>query len=428
MIERIEQMENNTATSETRVESAGRATAESPQPASLSERVRSLRLPDQQAKKSSRGMVWFLGSLCLVLALSTGGLGYLVLTQPKASESSSSDSASAAGDRKFGDTGQASSIGSVVAESQGYIVPVHRIQISPKVNGLIVSLRIKKNKDDPGVPLEEGKRVEEGDILAELEDVDYKADRDRAEAVLKEANQTLLELTEYRKKEIEQAKARWNEAEVQRKQLEIDRHRSSRLKSGNALADRDFEQADSAYLAMQARERALRVDYDFMIHGPRDNRIEAAKHRVKQAEEDLVKAQWRFDNCTIRAPISGTILTKDAEQGNIVNQLSLNLKGSICDMADLSDLEVDMKIQEREVARIFKGQRCRIRPNAYPERIYEGYVSRLMPIADRAIGAVPVRVKFTVPKEEEGVFLKPEMGAIVSFLKKEDEKDTKKNP
>jgi hypothetical protein len=106
----------------------------------------------------------------------------------------------------------------------------------------------------------------------------------------------------------------------------------------------------------------------------------------------------------------------------------LNLKGSICDMADLSDLEVDMKIQEREVARIFKGQRCRIRPNAYPERIYEGYVSRLMPIADRAIGAVPVRVKFTVPKEEEGVYLKPEMGAIVSFLKKEDEKVTKNSP
>ncbi len=49
-----------------------------------------------------------------------------------------------------------------------------------------------------------------------------------------------------------------------------------------------------------------------------------------------------------------------------------------------------------------------------------------MPIADRAIGAVPVRVKLSVTKEEEGVYLKPEMGAIVSFLKKEDEKEAKK--
>ena len=50
------------------------------------------------------------------------------------------------------------------------------------------------------------------------------------------------------------------------------------------------------------------------------------------------------------------------------------------------------------------------------ERVYEGEVSRLMPIADRAKGAVPVRVKITVPREEEGVYLKPEMGALVSFL------------
>jgi HlyD family secretion protein len=414
---------DNNAALETRVEAVHR-----PETQTLSERVRSLRLPEQQTKKSSRGLVWFLAGLCFLFALSTAGLGYMLINQPKPDDSKPPDSALSSGDRSFGEGGSGAAIGSVVAESQGYIVPVHRIQISPKVNGLIVSLRIKKDKDDPGVPLEEGKRVEKDWILAELEDVDYKADRNHAEAALDEAKQTLLELTEHRQKEIEQTKSRWNEAEVQRKQLEMDRRRSSRLKSGNALADRDFEQADSAYLAMLAREQSLRVDYEFMIRGPRDNRIEAAKKRVKQAEEDLVKAQWRLDNCTIRAPISGTILTKDAEQGNIVNQLSLNLKGSICDMADLSDLEVDMKIQEREVARIFKGQRCRIRPNAYPERIYDGVVSRLMPIADRAIGAVPVRVKFTVPKEEEGVFLKPEMGAIVSFLKKEDEKVTKKSP
>jgi hypothetical protein len=48
--------------------------------------------------------------------------------------------------------------------------------------------------------------------------------------------------------------------------------------------------------------------------------------------------------------------------------------------------------------------------------VYEGYVDRLMPIADRAKGALPVRVKISVPPEEEGVYLRPEMGAIVTFL------------
>ena len=85
-------------------------------------------------------------------------------------------------------------------------------------------------------------------------------------------------------------------------------------------------------------------------------------------------------------------------------------------MADLSDLEIDLSIQERDVARVFKDQKCKVRAEAYPERMYEGHVSRLMPIADRAKGAVPVRVKVVIPAAEEGVYLKPEMGVNVSFL------------
>jgi multidrug resistance efflux pump len=413
--------ENNAAPKGTAVENSLR-----PQPNSLSDRVRSLRLPEPQVKKSNGGIVWVLTILCFLFALSTAGLGYLVLNQPRVETAISGDS-NGLPERKTYEGGKTSETGTVVHESKGNVVAVHQIQVSPKVSGLIVNLRVKKNENDKGVPLEEGMRVEKGWILAELEDIDYRADFNRAVAALKEAKQNLEELTKYRQKEIDQCKSRWSEAEVQRKQLEIDRRRSSRLKNTNALADRDYEQADSAYLAMKAREEALRVDYEFMIHGPRDNRIEAAEQRVKQAEEDRVKAKWRLDNCTICAPISGTILTKFAEEGNIVNQLSLNLKGSICDMADLSDLEVDLSIQERDVSRIFKNQRCRIRPEAYPDRTYDGYVSRLMPIADRGKGAVPVRVKLIVPKdEEEGKYLKPEMGAVVSFFKNDAENVTKK--
>ena len=84
-------------------------------------------------------------------------------------------------------------------------------------------------------------------------------------------------------------------------------------------------------------------------------------------------------------------------------------------MADLSDLEVELNIQERDVSRVFKGQRCKVRADAWSDRVYDGYVSRLMPIADRAKGAIPVRVKVSVPAEEEGVYLKPDMGAVVTF-------------
>src|SRR5262249_40556454 len=136
-------------------------------------------------------------------------------------------------------------------------------------------------------------------------------------------------------------------------------------------------------------------------------------------EADLAKTQWRLDQCQILAPVTGTILTKKAEKGNIVNPIAFNISASLCDMADLADLEVDLSIQERDIAKVFAGQRCTVYAEPYRERMYDGVVSRLMPIADRAKGAVPVRVKLSVPKEEEGRYLKPEMGAVVSFLQAE---------
>src|SRR5262249_31100857 len=149
-----------------------------------------------------------------------------------------------------------------------------------------------------------------------------------------------------------------------------------------------------------------------LVDGPRVERVDAADAEVKQWQAELAKAQWRLDNCTVRAPIKGIILTKKAEEGNIVNPsaVSNGLSASLCEMADLTDLEVDLKIQERDVAKVFKGQRCKIRAEAFPDRTYEGVVSRLMPIADRSQAAVPVRVKIKGLETEEGVYLKPEMG------------------
>ena len=156
--------------------------------------------------------------------------------------------------------------------------------------------------------------------------------------------------------------------------------------------------------------------------------VQAAKADEETSDADLEKAKWNLDNCIIKAPVTGTILTKNAEKGNIVNPLAFSngISASLCNMADLSDLEVDLKIQERDIPKVKNGQVCVAMPEAYqndPEFLkahpkgYVGKVSRLMPTADRSQGAIPVRVKLDVPKGEEGVYLKPDMGIIVQFLK-----------
>jgi multidrug resistance efflux pump len=266
--------------------------------------------------------------------------------------------------------------------------------------------------------IEEGRRVEKGAVLAELETTEYEADVARAKAMLNAAKSRLEELERgNRPEEIAAAKAELAEAEAQRQQLLSDWKRKTQLRESRVLTENEYEQAEYQFKAMDRRVERLRQVYAVIIEGPRKEKIAVAKAEVMQFEADLTRAQWRLDNCTIRAPISGTILKKNAEEGNIVNPIAFNGSFSLCEMADLSDLEVELSVQERDISRVRQGQRCKVWAEAYPDRIYDGVVSRLMPIADRAKGAVPVRVKLTVPAEEEGVYLKPEMGAVVSFLK-----------
>jgi multidrug resistance efflux pump len=345
--------------------------------------------------------------LCLIFAGSTAAFGFMLWQ--KSNEPKPVAAAASVGPStpvSLSPSTDRAPEGAVALESKGYIIPAHQILVSPQVSGRIEKLII-----------EEGRRVQKGDVLAVLESTDYKADHERAQAMLRVSQERLKELTRgNRPEEIEQCRYELKETEEQAKQLKLDVERNLKLHITKSISEREMQQSESLLRAMEQRATRLRFALKLMEDGPRIERIDLARAEVNQAESELVKAKWRLDNCTIMAPRSGTILKKNAEEGNIVNPIAFNGSFSLCEMADLSDLEVDLSIQERDISKVFQGQRCTIWAEAFPERKYEGVVSRLMPIADRAKGAVPVRVKLTVPADEEGVYLKPEMGAVVSFL------------
>jgi len=383
----------------------------------LGERVRSLRLPAEvRSHRSGTSVVPWL--LCLLLAGATGGLGYLYYQERKGNAGDDGLPASApqpgteAEESKVSQppnappAASATESNSIALEAKGYVIPRREILVSPQVNGRLLK-----------VLFEEGQRVERNQVLAEIETTEYAAEHQRTLALLESARQRLRELEAgNRREEIDQAEAELAEAKAQLLQAEAEWKRNSELRPSRTISPLEFEQSEAAYLALEEKVKRLQAAVDLMHKGPREERIAAARAEVQQAEAELARAQWRLDNCTVRAPIAGTILRKNAEEGNIVNPVAFNGSYSLCEMADLSDLEVDLSIQERDIARVFVGQVCQVRAEAYPDRTYQGVVSRLMPIADRAKGAIPVRVKLTVPAAEEGVYLKPEMGAVVTFL------------
>jgi len=374
----------------------------------LRNKVESLRLPPEvSAGRGSARAVWF---LCLLFATSTAVLAYMVavrLPQQAARTDPSEVAETVEGGLPASTpggfaTGEGNSSG-VVLEAKGYIVPARQILVSPEVSGRVIELHVV-----------EGKRVAKGEVLARLDPKDFQDDVDRARAAVEAARQRLAELEATRPEEMGAAQAELAEAEAQLVQLRAESRRAEELRRQNVLSAQDWELADSRYRAMDQRVRRLRHALK-LLEASRDKRIAAAQADVKQAEAELSKALWRLSKCTITAPISGTILKKNAEEGNLINPIAFNGSYSLCDMANLADLEVELSIPEREIAKVSLNQKCRVRAEAYPDRIYQGYVSRLMPIADRGKGAVPVRVKVLVPAEEEGVYLKPEMGAVVSF-------------
>ncbi|HBI45446.1 MAG TPA: secretion protein HlyD [Planctomycetales bacterium] len=386
---------------------------------SLRDRVRSLRLSERvpEGKRASFAAVLLPWGLCVILLAVTAAFGYRAYTTaPTEAPSQTADSTKKDGAAP-GVTGDMASSGDVALEAKGYIIPVHQIQVSPKVSGMLTWI-------DPR--LEEGQRFKEGAPLARIEDVNYRADFMHAKYALASAEQRYQQSLSNRPEEIDQSKADLAESEATLEQLKLEMQRSTRLLGTPALAAKDFEQDKFAYAAMNRHVARLKATLKLMEEGPRKEVQEAAKADVEAAKADLDKAKWNLDNCEIQAPVSGTILKKGAEKGNIVNPIAFNISSSLCDMADLSDLEVDLKIQERDIAKVAKGMACTAMPEAYQSdavflkihpKGYIGKVSRLMPTADRGQGAIPVRVKLDIPKEEEGVYLKPDLSVIVEFLK-----------
>jgi HlyD family secretion protein len=396
----------------------------------LVNRVQQLRLNTQLgAGKSARGGTsWLPWVLCGLLALSWAGVGIRGYKTGAFAPAAAASSATAAGPE--GSSGKAAVSGPVIPgtieiSESGYLVPAQTIAVSPiDVGGRVVELNVI-----------EGKLFKKGAVLARLEDTNYKAQVAEAVASLRAAEKRLeaakmklavLMPESVRKIEMDQAEEEVKEADAQRERANDQYLRLSKL--GPGVSEQELRQARYDFDAAAAKARRLAVALVILKEGPRQEMKAGAEADVKSAEADvkgaearLIQAQWRLDNCTITAPIDGTILNKKAELGNLVNPMAFSAStsggGAVCDMANLADMEADLEISEREIGKLVVGQRCRVKCPVAPDLLYEGRLDRIRPTGNRAKNIVNVRVKVKLPEGEvPGSILKPEMRAEVAFL------------
>lgn len=250
--------------------------------------------------------------------------------------------------------------------ASGYVVAQRRAAVASKGTGRLVELRVR-----------EGDQVKKGDILGRLESADVEAALARAKANLNVARSAN-----------DQAKAEMDDAASN-----YDRKKS--LREEGLVPQADFEVA-------QARFRRAKAS------------LASGEAGVRAAEAAVRAAEVEVENTYIRAPFDGTVLTKNAEVGEVVAPFgsSTQAKAAVVTMADMTSLQVEADVSESNIEKIRLGQRAEIALDAYPETKYEGVIQTIVPTADRAKATVMTKIRFL--NRDDRVL--PEMSAKVAFL------------
>jgi HlyD family secretion protein len=243
----------------------------------------------------------------------------------------------------------------VILTGSGYIVTRHKyITIGTKILGQIVE-----------EPIEEGQHVNKGDLLARIDDRDYRAQLRQADA----------------DRDLAAANVRLKESQA------------ARLRTLYAARVASKDQLDVA-----------------------ENALAVARAVLKRAEAAIDFAKFNVSQCYITSPINGIVLKKYRELGDTINYGGNIQAGGgatdIVQLADTEDMRAEVDINEIDIAKIALGAPAKVVLDAYPGRSFDATLVKIYPEADRQKGTVKVEVQILKPDLN---VIKPEMSAKVSF-------------
>lgn len=302
-------------------------------------------------------------------------------------------------------TNSSAAAGSVILSATGYIVAHHKIQVASKVVGKVAWIGVEK-----------GDRVQQGQVIARLEDDEYRAQLQQSKGKLAALEARLLELNNgSRPEEIEVAKANLERERADLANAKISLDRMQQLLKDQVMSQQSYDDAKSRYDTQAARVASMEKTYQLVKLGPRQEQIAQVRGEIEQVKGELAFAETQLSNTIIRAPIRGTILERIVERGEFVTTGFVGdrgAKGYVVSMADLDDLQVELDINQNDFAKLGPRQRGTIRTDAYRDRSYQGYIEEIAPEANRQKATVQVKVKVENPDGD----LRPDMNASVDFI------------
>jgi len=254
-----------------------------------------------------------------------------------------------------------------VLNASGYVEPRRKATVSSKITGKVTQVLI-----------DEGMIVEEGQVLAQLDDSDA---RRRYEAIRADRDVT---------------QASMEEIEVNLADAKRTLRRTLDLGAKGVASQQDLDSATAAVDALTAR-------------------LAVARHNVASAEAQLAVSAQDLENYTIRAPFAGVAVSKNAQPGEMVSPVSAGggfTRTGISTIVDMSSLEIEVDVNESYIASVSPGQPADAVLDAYPDWHIPATVRTVIPTADRQKATVKVRLTF----DQLDPRILPDMGVKVAFL------------
>src|SRR5208282_5773773 len=310
-----------------------------------------------------------------------------------------------------------SEVGDTVLSATGYIVAHHTINVNSKVTGRLAWIGVEK-----------GDKVKEGQVLVRLEDQEFRAAYDQAKGAVDNAQAYLNELQNgSRPEEILEAQHNLDEARATLVNDKLTLDRTRQLASAGVVSRQVLDDATAKFDSDQQRVNSLEKAFQLMKIGPRQEEIARARGALAQAQGQLDYAKSQLDATVIRAPVTGTILDRTAEKGELITAQFASAaaggpQGSVVSLADLSDLQVELDIAQADFARLAPKQRGIVTTDTYPDKTYDGEIAQISPEANRQKATVQVKVQVLNPNKYPEIQLRPEMNATVKFLANETKK------
>lgn len=246
-------------------------------------------------------------------------------------------------------------------------IEAHESLVGFKVVGRIVDL-----------PIEEGQQVQQGALLARLENADYRQ-KVRIDEASVHVRQSDLDLTQAGTREQEKDASRQTMLDVQAdlEQKKIDNDRAQKLYAKDEVSAEDRDMAATALKRAQAAYKAAQQRYSEAVEGSRKEEIAIARANLKQADADLGLSRVNLGYTTLHAPSAGVITVREAEAGEVVSPGS-----PVVMLADLDHIWLRAYVAETDLGRIHWGQDAAVTTDTYPGKPYHGHISFISSTAE----------------------------------------------